>query len=115
MKATLPCCAALLLTVAASLAEAQMPYYYPGPAIQPVRYSCCCPPAPFYAPGSGYYGGADGYSTPMYAPISPPPMPPFQGLLPAPPAPGGVFRNHPYLRSPRDYFMYGERTQTGNE
>jgi len=59
---------------------------------------------------------------PSYAPppgiFCPPPFPPFQGVLPAsnggPPISGCPVPQHPYARSPRDFFMYGDRDNNGN-
>ena len=62
------------------------------------------PVFPSYAPPPGIFG--------------PPPFPPFQGVLPAsnggPPISGCPLPQHPYARSPRDFFMYGDRDNNGN-
>ena len=50
--------------------------------------------------------------------FGPPPFPPFQGVLPAsnggPQISGCALPQHPYARSPRDFFMYYDRDNNGN-
>jgi hypothetical protein len=79
---------------------------------------CGGPPAascnsPFYAasPSGGWYGPNWRFRGPSLPPA------PFNGMLAVPssagyggmPAPGvASFLTHPFARSPRDYFMYGQ-------
>ena len=85
------------------LAHAQYPF--------PIRpQPMYCPAPPLRAPdmcGPGFcipncYGG---YYYPSYNVT--PPFPPFQGVLPIPAGAAGHarFPSHPYVRSPRDFFM----------
>jgi hypothetical protein len=91
MKLALSSLAALLL---ASAVQAYYPTPYPG-----------C--------GSGYYGiPCYGYGCGMNQPL--PPMP-FNGILPPTPWANQMnqvqppaFMQHPYARSPRDYFMISD-------
>lgn len=121
MKSLMPLvCAIGCVGWAASLASAQYP------ALSPVY----CRPYPQNPDGCGpgyyYY---DCYGTqygPTYHVV--PPWQPFNGVLPVPrpvPGPNGkpmipgfqaqggppqqpTFPSHPYMRSPRDYFMWNE-------
>jgi hypothetical protein len=67
------------------------------------------PPEPVYPWGWGY----------PYGPgiMVRPPFPPFQGILPVPDrrpqVVGCALPQHPYARSPRDYFMYYDRDNNG--
>jgi hypothetical protein len=73
-----------------------VPFAPPGPPVMPQGYG--------WAPPPGLFG--------------PPPFPPFQGVLPAgnrgPQISGCPLPQHPYARSPRDFFMYGDRDNNGN-
>jgi hypothetical protein len=89
----------LALSIFASWASADYPYYPCCPQYRPAPDTC----------GPGYY-----YTNPygmIYGPnyYLRPPFPPVQGIPPnlnrqSAPTPVG-FPTHPYLRSPRDYFM----------
>src|SRR5262245_47996191 len=71
------------------------------------------PPAPPVMP-QGYNGWG-----PPPGVFGPPPFPPFQGVLPAanrgPQISGCAMPQHPYARSPRDFFMYGDRDNNGTQ
>lgn len=72
-----------------------MPY---APPVMPQGYG--------WAPPPGLFG--------------PPPFPPFQGVLPASNQQannygGCPYPQHPYARSPRDFFMYGDRDNNGTQ
>jgi hypothetical protein len=96
MKATRWWAAMLGLSLAASLAAAD-PYYPTYP---------CYPRAPDMCGSASFctnpYGGYYGPSYNVY-----PPFPPVQGISPGcmPKCQIPAFPVHPYLRSPRDYFM----------
>ena len=106
----------LLLGTGASVAQAQQypwpcaktpPVYCPVP---PLRAPDACGPG-FYAPNQ--FGMVYGPNFNVY-----PPFPPFQGMLPIPSCPnngGGSpgFATHPFLRSPRDFYMAGEEGNAG--
>ena len=115
MRSSLLCFGAVLLAgAAASLADAQYPYCPPPmPPVPPYPLGC----APMYMPypHSTYpYGAA---CTAAYGPDMRPCMP-FNGILPTPAndggGAGGGFPQHPYIRSPRDFFMYYDRDNNGS-
>jgi hypothetical protein len=97
MKATASLLGVLLgATVLVSSAQAQYGYHAPPapPMYQPGYY-----PPNYSGAGFPYY-----YCNPSF-----PACPPFQGMVWAPPSPGGngnaAFPTHPFARSPRDFFM----------
>jgi hypothetical protein len=114
MKPVFACLAALVLFAAAT---------EPAHAIWPFCKKSCdgdscsssCGPqgcGPGYPMGNMPYGGGQAF-WPGFAPPCPPPCPPFQGVLPTPSQPdnwtGCPLPQHPYARSPRDFFMYYDR------
>ena len=105
----------VLVAVGASPAQAQ----YPFPCAKPGP--CYCPVPPLRAPdacGVGFY--APNCVGAMYGPNYNvyPAFAPFQGMLPFPQCPnggngGGGYTSHPFLRSPRDFYMSGEEGNVG--
>ncbi len=110
----------LALTLSASTASAQ---YYPPQNYPPYYNSSCCVPYIPKAPdacGPGWYGvnnfgqvvGPNYNVYPCFGPWNGAIFPPAQasgqnGQQGGPMA----FPNHPFARSPRDFFMYYEREQ----
>ncbi len=105
--------AALLTLAATAVASAQgpyqPPYYYPGykpyPCYPP--YDVCCGPVSYTVDAMGNVYPAHQVR---------PPFQPFNGLLPVQDNGGGGggragfgLPQHPYARSPRDFFMYYDR------
>jgi hypothetical protein len=106
--------AAAVLLSAGSLAHAE-PFYGgpPGPTCNPSFYTSngnclygpnycfrgpCLPPYPF-----------NGLLPLPQQHLAPGVTPQLGGGFPAPPCPPALlFINHPFARSPRDYFMYGQ-------
>jgi hypothetical protein len=102
MKLTLAAIAALVLMMAVS--DSAHAFLKKSKQQQQDCAQPTCPPPPVYP-----YGGG-----PWFAPCLNvrPPFPPFSGVLPAPapPSMGGCpLPQHPYIRSPRDFFMYYDR------
>lgn len=111
MKPSLFCGALLLAGIAASAAPAQYPYF--APPVPP--YPLGCAPVCMPYPHSTYpYGPA---CSAAYGPDMRPCMP-FNGILPTLGDGGNgggcPFPQHPYIRSPRDFFMYYDRDNNGS-
>jgi hypothetical protein len=107
MRATIRCLGALFVAAATASAASAWDSCFPLPCGPWYGYEPhgVAPDACRY-PGSyctNAYGGVYGPNYNIY-----PPFAPWQGLLPAP-NPNGGFPSHPYVRSPRDYFMYENR------
>jgi hypothetical protein len=129
--------AILTSTLVCSLAQAQAsnapPPLPPGPQGHPPQTAAPRPPAQAGQPRYQFYPKAPDAMNPGFYAIHPcgypfgpnyclrPPFPPFNGVLPIPqvyvPAcyarqaamqPILGFPTHPFARSPRDYFMYGQ-------
>ena len=104
MRATVSCLASLVAVLALSGA---------AQADHPFCHGCGCPSPAYNAfTVCPNYWGAPYFGTNV---ICPPPMSPFNGMLPPPNWNGdgqggqGMFATHPYARSPRDFFMLNLR------
>lgn len=98
MRATLTGLAALVL-LGLGAAAVRADYYfrpvsYPGPGYTGVLRA----PEPFPALGGYCHPGSPGYLSLPFQPYQGPAASPGFG-------PFGGFKTHPYLRSPRDFFM----------
>jgi hypothetical protein len=106
MKATFTCAGALLgMTLAASLADA-------GPYLSPV-FCTPLPPAPDTCRPGFYVQGPAGM---VYGPnyyLMPPTVPYIPNIPPAKcgPQPIPGYPSHPYMRGPRDFFMWRENME----
>jgi hypothetical protein len=103
MRATIPWAGAILGTALAAAVVTAEPYCSPVFHVPlPVAPDACGPG--FYT--VGHYGMVYG---PNYWLV--PPAEPFNGLLPPPYNHGPRITTNPYVRSPRDFFMWRENME----
>jgi len=131
MKALLTAVASsLLVALAATAARAEAPCGAGGcgPTVTPAPAASVAPAAPMCGPGGCMSGGYGMGNMPAPPPVYPygggpwnapcynvrPCFPPFNGVLPPMNNGGGnmggcPLPTHPYVRAPRDYFMFYDR------